>query len=772
MPEKKPIEQGLIARVTGAWKALTGNGVVDNGQAWFGPLNPIEPVVPREMQESVQGRQFDFPVGYNARTRPRGDEAVSFEQMRALADNCDVLRLVIETRKDQIAKMKFKVKPKEDKKEPDQRCKDVEAFFCMPDGENTWSEWLRQLMEELLVTDAATIYPWLTNGGKPYRFELMDGATIKRVLDVRGRTPAPPMPAYQQILKGVPVVNYTSDELLYLPRNKRVHKVYGYSPVEQVIMTVNIAIRRAIHQLQYYTEGSKPDLLFQVPPDWNMTQIKEFNDWWNDNLSGNTAMRRRAQFVPNGVTPVNTKADALKDPYDEWLARVICYCFSVSPQPFVKEQNRATAGTQQEMALEEGLIPLMLWVKGGVDLLIWKYFGYTDLEFTWEEEESVDPAEQAKIDDLNVKNGTATINEIRAKRGDAPVPGGDVAMSLTASGYVPIEYVEPEPLPDPLAGAAALPNGAPNSNPQGTQQNPAKAAKTAAKGDKKDDSKQAADQTGEVRKVHSKKSVPVINRDSKDRVKVRNALAKGLRTIFQKQAKAIAASVVSKVAKADNVDDLLDDDSWAAWQEFNDLFGKQLVTAGEIGTQSAYAQLDLNDASTLELANQDAIEYAAERSAYLVGKRINKDGDIVENPNSDYRIDDATREMLRGDVTTAMEQGLSNDELADMLAENYAFSEERAMTIARTETAFADTNGNKAIYVNSGIVDSKKWIVGDGCCPECEELRDEVVGLDEEFSNGVDIPPAHPNCRCDFLPIVGELQQDDSEDASTDESSS
>lgn len=436
----------MIARAIGALKVISGKSVaIDNGTAWFGPLNPINPQVPEIQKPGVIGRQFDYGVGINLQTRPRSSETVTFSQMRALADNCDILRIVIETRKDQISKMKFAVKPRKAKVIPDSRCQEVEDFFLFPDGENNWDDWLRQLIEEMLVTDAATIYPWMTNGNTPYRMDLVDGSTIKRVIDVRGKTPAHPMPAYQQILKGVPAVDYSADELIYKPRNKRVHKMYGYSPVEQIIMTINIAIRRALHQLQYYTEGSTPDLLFQVPIDWNMVQIKEFNDWWQDTLSGNTAQRRKAQFVPNGVSPLNTKEGILKDAYDEWLARIICYAFNVSAQPFIKENNRATAETAAQAAIEEGLFPIMLWVKSVMDIIIQKYFGYKDLEFCWEDRDATNPAEQVKMDDANVKNGTSTINEIRNKRGDEGIgPIGDIPMVLTASGYVPITGKAPE----------------------------------------------------------------------------------------------------------------------------------------------------------------------------------------------------------------------------------------------------------------------------------------------------------------------------------------
>jgi hypothetical protein len=59
-----------------------------------------------------------------------------------------------------------------------------------------------------------------------------------------GRAPEPPDPAYQQILKGVPAADFSADELLYLPRNLSSHRLCGMSPVEQIALTVNIALRR------------------------------------------------------------------------------------------------------------------------------------------------------------------------------------------------------------------------------------------------------------------------------------------------------------------------------------------------------------------------------------------------------------------------------------------------------------------------------------------------------------------------------------------------
>jgi hypothetical protein len=107
-----------------------------------------------------------------------------------------------------------------------------------PDKVNTWEQWQRQLLDDMFVIDAPCLYKCLDRKGRLYSLDLIDGATIKILLDDSGRRPFPPDPAYQQVIKGLPATNYTSDELLYLMHNPRSHKVYGRSHVEQVLLTV------------------------------------------------------------------------------------------------------------------------------------------------------------------------------------------------------------------------------------------------------------------------------------------------------------------------------------------------------------------------------------------------------------------------------------------------------------------------------------------------------------------------------------------------------
>lgn len=442
-----PVDPGLIARlVQGVRYTLSGV----KPDSWFGPGQPLEPVA----QELAHGRQFDYSTSVNLRTNPRANEAVGFDQMRGLADGSDLLRLVIETRKDQMCALRWTVRPKDEKAEPDERCKQIEAFLAMPDQEHDWPTWLRMLLEDMLVLDAVTIYPRKTRGGEPYSFELVDGATIKRVIDETGRTPLPPDPAYQQVLKGLPAVNYSRDELIYAIRNPRTNRVYGYSPVEQIIMTVNIAMRRQLSQLQYYTEGNVPEAFIGVPDTWNPDQIRQFQDYWDAMLEGNTAARRHAKFIPGGMDVHETRPNAMKDMFDEWLARIVCFAFSISPNAFIAQVNRATAEVSKATADEEGIQPTAQWVKSVMDMILARWFNAPDLGFCWTQKDDTDPKTQAEIKAIYLREKVLTVDEVRADLGMDP---------LTPEQR---EELFP-PIPEPLlmAGEEGDPFGKPKPKP-------------------------------------------------------------------------------------------------------------------------------------------------------------------------------------------------------------------------------------------------------------------------------------------------------------------
>jgi hypothetical protein len=96
--------------------------------------------------------------------------------------------------------------------------------------------------------------------------------------------------------------------------------------------------------------------------------------------------------------------------------------------------NRATAQTQKELSQEEGLAPILAWVKGLIDEIIADEFFAPDLEFIWSADPSIDPQTQPNIrastaPDLRASSTAPAIfrEEKRDKCSRCPSPWGSDA---------------------------------------------------------------------------------------------------------------------------------------------------------------------------------------------------------------------------------------------------------------------------------------------------------------------------------------------------------
>ena len=799
-PKSSPISPDLISAAQ--WAAgrrftptATGTapGQPDSSKDWFGPGWPLPPLAPPE----AAGRQFDYPVGYNLLVTPRGDLPVSFLDLRNLAQNCDLVRLVIETRKDQIAKMEWTVSPldptgkklkaaKDASPEAERQAKAATALLRRPDGMHSFNAWMRMILEDMLVIDAATLYPRLTRGGALYALEVVDGATIRPVIDEWGRTPLPPDPAYQQIIKGLPATEYTREELLYYPRNLLSWRLYGFSPVEQIII-INVILRRQMHLLQYYTDGNLPDALMEVPENWSTAQIAEFQQYWDALHAGNTAQRRRGKWVPHGMTPHLMKEGDLKSPIDEWFARVVCYAFSVSPQPFVQTINRATAETAQEAALSEGLAPLMEWMADFINYAI-QGNGFDQVKFAWEQDTAIDPQMQATIDDLDVRNGIRLRSEIREARG-LEDDGTPDFIIIPGSGAVLVSEIgkEPEPQPEPdnqdnpdQGGGPDTPGAAERNSSPGSSAKPPPQKLAKQTIGRESVGRESEAHPAKLAKVKRKKKMKItpIDRDRPEIVEIRDALkelmAKALKADARSAAaqlgkglglkKAVGAAVGAASSRprrvepaptgpgagrtrpyakaADDeakINKLLAEMELAGIEATREQVAALLAKAAQQGGYAAFVQIDYEaPVGITDLVNTQAVAWAEKHAAELVTK-----------------LEEDTRDMIRSAVVQAQEEGWSTKALADALQETHGFSDARASMIARTETIRADCQGNLAAYKNSGLVSGKKWILGSEHTgdDECNDNAAEgEIPLDQDFSSGDEAPPAHPNCVCDFVP--------------------
>src|SRR6185437_5849641 len=193
--------------------------------------------------------------------------------------------------------------------------------------------WLRAILEDLLVLDAVAVWP-VYKGKQLQRLEYLDPATIKIVIDESGRRPQSPYPCFQQVLHGIPTADFRDDELFYFMSNPATNRIYGLSKVEQALITIQIGLRREASQLQFFTEGNVPAALAGVPDTWNASQIATFQAAIDSILQGDTAARRKMWFIPGDprmIKEFRSEEATLKTPFDEWIIRLLCFVFGVSP---------------------------------------------------------------------------------------------------------------------------------------------------------------------------------------------------------------------------------------------------------------------------------------------------------------------------------------------------------------------------------------------------------------------------------------------------------
>jgi hypothetical protein len=731
--QNKPVSAADIAR--------TGRGIVSGTQNliegvsqgdWFGPGQPLPAVAPAGTEPRALDYQFSINTQFQTR---RTESGVSYAQLRALARGYDLLRLVIESRKDQVAAIPLsfnaETQPGEthaaakDRNSSDPRVREIETFFRNPDG-GGWQKWIRKALEEVFVVDALSVLPRWTVAGKIGRLEIIDGATIDQKFDTQGRTPDPPSVAYQQILKGLPAINLMAPlpfalrslvgtpelpELVYRPRNILADKFYGFSPTEQVITTVNIALRRQMSQLSFYTDGNINDALISVDASWGATEIKRFQDMY-DGTAGDQNARRRTRFLPAWKDIVFPRNEVLKDEFDEWLARIVCYAFSVAPTWAVKQNNRATAQQASETADEEGLAPILLFVEEFINFLIETFWGYTDIRASFEEKVDPDPLKRAQVHQIYLDEQVLTKDEVREELGRDPLPDG-------AGGVVEAPPATELPIAEKARRALLL---------------------------KADD---AGDSPPKPPAVSPDQDFP--GRDTAE-TSIEDALKDALSALAEQTVKDVSAGYKDKQT-AEQIADALNLDGLDEVVE--PVTAALESVAGETAL-GALKSLKITDSNLFNLANENAAAFARDRGAELVGRKW-VDGELVANPDARWAITDSTRDRVRDLVEKAYTEGMTPAELSDEIESSAEFSEARATMIAKTETAKASIQGSIEGWKASGVVEGKQSLLSDDHDrdDECDDAADEgAIPIDDEFSSGDDGPPYHPGCNCSLIAVL------------------
>ena len=448
---------------------------VDEERNRFSPYQPVQPFGPPSI---LDVREWDYPTGYNLEIVNR--HIILGEMLRGIVRGSGIIANELSARVDELVSLPWKFVLKNPakgvKSEDDPRIKELNAFFKMPDRKIPYPQWMEMIFRERYTIDAATVYIWKNRAGtKPYALEVIDGNSIMPRIDDRGRIPDWPSLAYTQLVKGLPMDNFTEREIVYMPRHRWAQfPIYGYSEVEQILMEATQQVRKTMYMLNFWAEGTCPDVMVCCPDNWNAEQIALWQGTFDALMSGNLKLKSKMRFIPGGGKPFEMKGsagDLLKSEYDEWMARIVCRAFRTDPKPYIKDpQPKANAEEFSQQMRAQGLNGEMLWWSAFIERLISLGWGWDDVGHSFDTNEEVAATDQATIDAANIKLGARTINELRARDGLDDIEGGDVAMVYTGSGAMPLSVLAAQTsLPVPAGPGGASGPGKSGSKPTPTQ---------------------------------------------------------------------------------------------------------------------------------------------------------------------------------------------------------------------------------------------------------------------------------------------------------------
>jgi hypothetical protein len=441
----------------------------DTFGAQLGPAHPLLPA-PIDTQDPDTGRaiprRWQYDVAWNLQLN--SDRATPWSVLKALADQCDVIHRCIEIRISEMVGLDtswtvtdsavIEIMRREGVSHAramelarDEHAEEISRLTDFwqspyPHGDRHWSEWITEVLWQHFVLDAVAIYPRHNLGGEVIGLEVIDGATIKPLLDNRGDTPAPPSAAYQQILWGFPRGEYqtsavsdgdyysgpgehgeyANDQLAYFTRNKRTWSPYGYSTVEECLPSAALYLERQTWMRSEYTDGTMPNTFMLTDSEMSPAQLPDWERVLNDNLAGQTQERRKIRMLPNGFRPdyAPLLEERYKSDYDEHLIKLIAAKFGVQPTqlgiiPTTGIGGRGQMEGEQDQAETMSKRPLEQWLASMVESLSRRFLGASrNVEFVLRAQGTTN--QQAELADAlknQLYSGQKTLNAVQAELG-------------------------------------------------------------------------------------------------------------------------------------------------------------------------------------------------------------------------------------------------------------------------------------------------------------------------------------------------------------------
>ena len=362
-----------------------------------------------------------------------------------------VARKAINSIKDRIAGMRWRVQPRNSRalthlSSGAERVRILTDNLDAPNPHDSFRSLAEQVLEDIIVGGFGAIEMQLTaDPARPLALWPVDGASIVMRPDWDGQ---PDSIRYAQALPNGwnlrrpatdgsrpandqrPMTNdfqrsidLRDNELSYIRLNPRSHTPFGLGRLEVAFESINafLSAHRYASRLASNSVVQYALWLQDLTPAHHERLIR----WWQDEIEGTGRVPILSVETKPEVLRFGGGTDAdLRLQWQEFLLRVISSAFDLPPF-FVgleHEVNRSTAAELSDMAFRSAIVPTARLLAEHITRdVITKKLGWNDLEFVFLDIDARNEMEDAQIQEILIRSGIMTVNEVRVLRGLSPL---------------------------------------------------------------------------------------------------------------------------------------------------------------------------------------------------------------------------------------------------------------------------------------------------------------------------------------------------------------
>ena len=365
----------------------------------------------------------------------------------------------------------FRVKHRYDKRKPNnrnqKRIDDITEIINRAGGpywRGGFDAFIRTIVPDSLTYDQVNFEPILDKSGKPWGFIPVDPQTIRwakpsqKELQAGRRNPEDA--GFVQIVDDKVVREFDEHEMAFCirrPRSDYRMNGYGWPEPEQLINTITSLVNAETFNAAKFNNGIAPRMILGIKSsmDGEMFQAMERQVWA---MLNGVAQHGRVPIVQldpeakEAIEAVHLNAEAAEMEYREWvnwLLKVVCGVYLIDPAEigFVFGNEGQGSGLQNSsaadrviMSREKGLRPLLrdiaYWLN---EYIIYPYDDDYELEFVGIDSDTEE--QRNKLDEQAVQYFN-TVDEIRERRGEDPLPDGMGKILLNGTWIQHKQYLD------------------------------------------------------------------------------------------------------------------------------------------------------------------------------------------------------------------------------------------------------------------------------------------------------------------------------------------